>query len=416
MRIIHLSHSDKIGGATNFALRIIGSLDSIGLHNTFLVSSMQGRLNNTHVVSTSGNKKLKILKAKLTQSVDKQFQRLEKPALPVNKSTNLLGCVNSRILNNANADLIHLHWINGGLISIKQLGKLSKPVLWTMSDMWPFLGTEHYVLESNEERFLNGYKKENRNSRDLGLDLDRIVWSMKSKNFQNLNLVAPSNWLALQAKRSLLFREKEIHVIAPPIDVNLFKPLDSYQSRGYYGLNQNDFTIGFLGGVDIRKGWNFVSELIKYSDQDSSWRFIIGGIGGSKFPEFNGKVIKVGAIRNENELVRFYSALDVLLVPSIQEAFGLVAQEAQSCGIPVIVFDDTGCAEIVAHNETGFALKKRSANEIFLILRHLQSLSLNDKSTFKRNSRERAKNLWSFQNIARKYENIYQDILYKFKD
>ena len=77
MKITHLSHTDKIGGATNFALRIIESENSIGLNNIFLVSSRQGRLDNTFVVSPFGNKHYNFFRAKLSQSLDLKIGKLE---------------------------------------------------------------------------------------------------------------------------------------------------------------------------------------------------------------------------------------------------------------------------------------------------------------------------------------------------
>ena len=48
------------------------------------------------------------------------------------------------------ADIINLHWINGGFLSLKSLEKLSelnKPVVWTLHDMWAFTGGCHYNSE-----------------------------------------------------------------------------------------------------------------------------------------------------------------------------------------------------------------------------------------------------------------------------
>lgn len=81
--------------------------------------------------------------------------------------------------------------------------------------MWAFLGTEHYLTESDIHRFKIGYLKENRHESDLGLDLSRIIWTLKLKNFQYLNLVAPSNWLAREAEKSPIFKNKRIDVIPP---------------------------------------------------------------------------------------------------------------------------------------------------------------------------------------------------------
>lgn len=76
MKIVHLSHTDKIGGATNFALRIIEAENSIGIENTFLLSSKMGRLDNTFVVSKFGNKHINFLRAKFSQFLDIQIKKI----------------------------------------------------------------------------------------------------------------------------------------------------------------------------------------------------------------------------------------------------------------------------------------------------------------------------------------------------
>ena len=128
MKIVHLSHTDKIGGATNFALRIIESENSIGLENTFLVSSMIGRLDNTFIASQFGNKHYNFFRAKLSQSLDSKIVKMEKSRTSVLKSANFFGCISAKKLNQIDSDVVHLHFVNGGLISISEIGKINKPI------------------------------------------------------------------------------------------------------------------------------------------------------------------------------------------------------------------------------------------------------------------------------------------------
>jgi glycosyltransferase involved in cell wall biosynthesis len=101
----------------------------------------------------------------------------------------------------------------------------------------------------------------------------------------------------------------------------------------------------------------------------------------------------------------------VLLVPSFQEAYGLVAQEAQSCGVPVIVFNNTGCEDIVSDRVTGLVVTKRVSSEIVNALSYLQNSTEEEKSKMKINARQRANTLWNYDLIARKYEVKYQEII-----
>ena len=299
MKIVHLSHTDKIGGATNFALRIIESENLIGLENIFLVSSKLGRLENTFVASPFGNKYYNFFRAKLSQSLDLRIGKLEKVQTSVLKSANFFGCISAKKLNRIDSDVVHLHFVNGGLISIKEIGKINKPTLWTLPDMWAVLGTEHYLTESSIHRVEPGYLRENRNKYDQGVDLSRVVWNLKSKNFKHLNLVSPSQWLAREIEKSPIFNDKKVDVIPPPIDTKIFKPVARNESRERLGLDRKDFVIGFLGGLEIRKGWDLVYELIMHARKNESWKFILGGKGQSKYPVLPDNVKKVGTI-NDN--------------------------------------------------------------------------------------------------------------------
>jgi glycosyltransferase involved in cell wall biosynthesis len=206
---------------------------------------------------------------------------------------------------------------------------------------------------------------------------------------------------------------KKVDVIPPPIDTQSFKPINGDKSRESLLLNKKDFVIGFLGGLEVRKGWDLVYELIMYSRKNESWKFILGGKGQSKYPELPDNVVKVGTINDHNNLLEFYSSLDVLLVPSFQEAYGLVAQEAQSCGVPVIVFSNTGCEDIVSDQITGFVITKRSPFELVKALSYLQNSTKERKIEMKINARKRAKRLWNYDLIARKYKIKYQEIVLK---
>jgi len=411
LKITHLSHSDSFGGAANFALRIIDAGNSIGLESIFLVSSKKNSLKNTFIIAQEGNRNINFIKAKLAQKSDRYLRKLEKTKIPMDKSANLIGSISARSINKSDSQIVHLHYIHGGLISIKQIGKITKPIIWTMPDMWAFLGGEHYLTASDYDRYINGYVKDNRNNLDYGIDISKIIWNQKLKYFNNINLVAPSKWLAAQASKSPLFIDRKIEIIAPPIDLELFKPKNRIESRQNLSFANDDFVIGFLGGTQIRKGWQFIYELIEHSKTEKSWRFVLGGVGKSKYPKLDVKVLQLGTLQTSTEILNFYSALDVLLVPSIQEAFGLVAQEAQACGIPVVVFSETGCSDIVNDKVTGFIVRERSTSELVKVLRQLQSLDKTTLSKIRFESRQRAKNLWCKNVIAKKYEAEYLKII-----
>jgi glycosyltransferase involved in cell wall biosynthesis len=224
VKITHLSHSNSVGGAANFVSRVIDSVNFIGIENELLASSVKDKTDSVHILSSSGNKSVNFLKAKTSQTLDRKLSSFERTNQNTYKSPNLIGALSAKSLNKLDSDLFHLHWINGGLISVRQISKLNKPIVWTMLDMWPFLGAEHYLSEINPIRFIDGYSKYNRSRGDNGIDICKLVWNLKIKYFKHINLIAPSRWLANQASSSIIFQNQKIEIIPPPIDLLKYFP------------------------------------------------------------------------------------------------------------------------------------------------------------------------------------------------
>ena len=59
-------------------------------------------------------------------------------------SLNWLGAGLARRLQGVAADVVHLHWVNAGFVSVAEIAALRGPVVWTAHDMWPFTGGCHY--------------------------------------------------------------------------------------------------------------------------------------------------------------------------------------------------------------------------------------------------------------------------------
>ncbi len=83
------------------------------------------------------------------------------------------------MINEINPDIVHLHWINGGMIKIEDLLKIKKPLVWSLHDMWAFTGGCHYDEECQK------YKQNCGNCKVLGSkkekDLSRKVWNRKKR-------------------------------------------------------------------------------------------------------------------------------------------------------------------------------------------------------------------------------------------
>ena len=103
-------------------------------------------------------------------------------------------------INTSNADIVHLHWIQGEMISIKEISEIKKPIVWSFHDMWPFCGCEHYAYNL---RYYEGYNSENRSKNEFWFfDINRWIWERKVKYFKKpLQIISPSNWMTNCVKK-----------------------------------------------------------------------------------------------------------------------------------------------------------------------------------------------------------------------
>ncbi len=356
MRVIHLSHQDRDGGAAVAAWRLHQGLVAGGTESSMLVAR---KLGNDPAVSAlpSGwgarwRKRMDGLPRRFLQTAN---QGLHSPAW--------VGAAAGQAVNRARPDLAHLHWINDGFVRAESLPQLAMPVVWSLHDMWAFAGAEHYV--DGCQRYAAGYLPDNRPPGESGFDLNRWTWERKRKawgNWTGLTLFAVSQWMADRARASVLFHDRPIKVLYNGIDERLFRPMDQAAARAAVGLPQH-IPLILYGALDAtsdrRKGFDLVGDALRQVHHHND-HLALAVFGNSpqaeqEQPAFAGLPTHyLGRIHDPARLAQIYAACDVMVVPSRQEAFGQTALEALACGTPVVAFRVGGLPEIVDHEVSGF--------------------------------------------------------------
>lgn len=317
-----------------------------------------------------------------------------------------------RELQALNADLYVMNWLGNGTLSIPEVGRLQKKVLWQLYDMWMFSGAEHYT---DEDRAKRGYSRKSRPSHESGPDIDRETFIRKKRNWTKPRpILSPSTWLADEARKSTLTKSWPIHVIPYPLDTDFWHPLDQNTSRKHLGLPLDHKIVLFGAGAGTlfpHKGADLLFDALeplqkKLVESGPAKKTTIAIFGEHQDPTTIGglPVVFLGELDNE-ELRIAYSAADVMIVPSRLEAFGQVASEAHSCALPVIVFDNTGLTDIVGDGETGFHAKKNDPVDLADKIATL----LTDNAMQKRFSdaaRAKALKLWREDVIAPRYAKL----------
>ena len=170
-------------------------------------------------------------------------------------------------------------------------------------------------------------------------------------------------WMVSKASNILCVSKTVMKSIPLRQSVLLYNP--SLNSKGYKGEKTgNKFVVGFVGGLIPIKGVEYFIEAAKQLPEDIEFRIYGDGILRDKLMELSsGRVKFMGFV--SDIIAEYYKAIDALVIPTvIEEALPLVAVDAKSVGLPVIVTFPGGQAEIVKDDIDGFYVPTKNATAI----------------------------------------------------
>jgi glycosyltransferase involved in cell wall biosynthesis len=414
MKVNIISNSDNVGGAARAAYRLHRSLINNGIE-----SRMRVLIKNSDDWTVYGPKgKIKKLVGLLRPPFGSMIQYALKTSNINSHSGNWLPSSLSKIINASDCDVVNMHWVAGETLSIEDIGRINKPLIWTIHDMWAFSGTEHHGEYGFDARWRSGYNKKNRPHNERGIDLNAIAWKRKIKSFQNdIQIVAPSQWLASCARGSKLFGNNIISVIPNPININIFRPYDMLLSKDILGLpiEKSIILFGAMGGgKDPNKGYDLLVNALQILSRNIDISHLICAIFGQSEPEIPLvlpiPIVWMGHLYDDYTLSLLYSASSVMVVPSRQENLPQTATEAQACACPVVAFNSTGLPDAVEHAKTGYLAKPYDCEDLaqgiqWVLEKESRRVSLSMAS------RERAICLWAPEKIVSQYLSVYQNTL-----
>jgi glycosyltransferase involved in cell wall biosynthesis len=408
VKIALLNYSDTIGGAARAAYRIHHALRQQGMDSTMYVN--QANAGDWSVKGPVGKW------GKIRAPLGGLVTSLLKTGNSVFHSPAILPSTWPNRLNNSDADVIHLHWVNNEMLSIGDIGRLRKPVVWTLHDMWAFCGAEH---NTEEFRWRDGYTSANRPPYESGFDLNHWTWKRKRKHWKHpMHIVTPSRWLADCVCASALMNDWPVHVIPNAIDTETWQPVPKALARRILHLPADVpiLLFGAIGGTDDHyKGFDLLHSALQHlRGQVNSLQLVIFGQLAPRNPDDLGVLTHFsGHLHDDLSLRILYSAADAIVVPSRQEAFGQTASEALACGTPVVAFGATGLLDVVLHQHTGYLAKpfdvEDLANGICWVLQEqLESESTETLSWLGANARHDAITRFSNSVVAKQYLEVYR--------
>ena len=412
MKVLLLSHADMYGGAARATARLHKALLDSGVQSRMRLSVKKSDLTTVDGPQGHVGKALSLLRPTLGSLL----MRVQQSANPVTHSPALLPSGLVTELNRSDADVLNLHWVNSEFLSIEDIGRLRKPLVMTLHDMWAFCGAEHYAPDDMEARWRMGYTPDNRPEGHGRVDIDRWVWERKLKAWRRpAHIVTPSRWLADCVKASVMMHDWPVTIIPNPLDTQQYQPWSKALAREVLGLPSTATLVLFGaigGGKDPRKGWDLLqAALTQITDEKLDVHCVIFGQSEPSSPPRLGLPLHwLGPLYDDVTLALLYSAADVTVVPSRQENLPQSGTEAQACGCPVVAFNTTGLRDVVDHGQTGYLAEAYSSNDLAQGIKWV----LADKERHSRLSaqaRQRAVRLWSPQVVVPQYLEVYGRVI-----
>ncbi|WP_455672679.1 glycosyltransferase family 4 protein [Phocaeicola sp.] len=416
MRVLIINTSERIGGAAIAANRLMEALKNNGIKAKMLVRSKQTEQISVVELKKSWWKVWQFIWERIVIWKANHFKKHNIFAVDIaNTGTNI-----SQLPEFTQADIIHLHWINQGMLSLTDIRRIidsGKPIVWTMHDMWPFTGICHYA--GNCDKYMTecyhcpllykGGKK----------DLSYRTFQKKRNLFDgaHITFVACSRWLEAMAKQSELLKGQQITNVPNAINTNLFKPRSKQQAREKCHLPQDKklLLFGSVKLTDKRKGIDYLVEACKIlATQNSELSKQLGVVVFGKQAEqyaslFPFPIYPMNYVSNEKELVDIYNAVDLYVTPSLQDNLPNTIVEAMACGIPCVGFNVGGIPQMIDHLHNGYVAEYQSSKD----LANGIQWALADKEEYKTLSEEacrKAISSYSESIISKKYIDIYNKI------
>jgi glycosyltransferase involved in cell wall biosynthesis len=418
MKVLILSTFDTFGGAGIAALRLHKALLKSGLKSEMLVQEKKANNENVHSIANSWVQKKLALFRFAVDRLQFSFYEKDKSARFIFSQAEIgVDLSNNTLVKEA--DIIHLHWINFGFLSLNSIQKLiatGKPIIITLHDMWTFTGGCHYSKDcTNYLRACGNCLPYLKHPHET--DLSRKGWNKKAEVFghKNLTIVPCSEWLASKARQSSLLKNKKVVSVPNPIDVSVFKPEDKTVARKFFNLNPDKKYILFaaMKVSDERKGFAFFKSGLELlakqhsNDLQNTELLIFGLYDDQDFAGIPFKINSLGRLSDISTIVKAYSAASVFVIPSLEDNLPNTVMEALACGTPVVGFNTGGIPEMIEHRKTGYVADYKSSEDLAAGI--YWTIFQAPYETLVAQSRQKAVTDYSEVSVAEKYFRLYQE-------
>ena len=360
MRVLIVNTAERTGGAAIAANRLLHALNHNGVEARMLVRDRKTDAHEVVNIPRSWRLKSKFLWERGVIWLNNGMSKRNLFQVDIaNAGTDITAMPDFQW-----ADVIHLHWVNQGFLSLKNLERIlasGKPVVVTMHDQWYFTGICHYSGGCEKYRT---QCEQCPMVKSRGADLARRVFDRKRAMYEgsNITFVGCSRWMADMARQSALTQGHTVTNIPNAIDTDVFKPMDKQEARRLHNLptDKKLLLFGAQRITDPRKGFDFLVEACEHISMHHPTLpgrlevVVLGGDAQSVKETFPLPVHTVNYLSNEAEIAQLYNAVDLFVTPSLQDNLPNTIVEAMSCGTPCVGFNVGGIPEMITHKQDGY--------------------------------------------------------------
>lgn len=415
MRVLIINTSERIGGAAIAASRLMEALKGCGIKAKMLVRDKQTDQVTVVPLKKSWKQVWNFVWERIVIWKANRFKKQNLFAVDIaNAGTDITSLPEFR-----QADVIHLHWINQGMLSLKNIREIirsGKPIVWTMHDMWPVTGICHHAQTCTNYQtqchdcplLCHGHKH----------DLSYKVFARKQQLYReaDITFVACSQWLEGLARQSALTAGHTVTNIPNPINTNLFHPNDKTFARRKLNLPTDKKLLLFssMKITDKKKGIDYLVEACRILNRKqpefcSQLAVVVVGKESQQYADlFPFPVYCLNYIGKEKEMPFIYNSVDLFVTPSLQENLPNTIMEAMSCGVPCVGFHIGGIPQMIDHLHNGYVAQYRSAEDLANGI--CWSLNEGDYQSLSTEARRKAVSSYAERVVAMKYIGIYNHI------
>lgn len=354
MRIVHIAFLygvNNTGGAAIAVTRLHNALLEYGVESYYICH--EAKEEGRNVIELPHNRIARTIHSLVGKAMRFAWrftsyrQSLETNSIP------MFGL--EKALQTISPDVVHVQWINRGVISFEQLGRLNYPVVVSLHDQFMINILEPYA--GVDERFIHGVTKENSEwwERRLFLRKQEVISKIAPV------FVGPSKWICDSARKSLIGRGFKVVPVLNVMDDVFYDYSADFACEGrfvlLFGANGGSRN-PYKGFDDLMKAVSLLPQEVRNASE--LWVF---GEDNQDY-EFQGmRVHFCGVVNSAKSLRLLYERASVFVLSSKLDNAPSTKFEALMTGLPVIAFRRTGCAEYIEHGRNGWVAKDRDCAE-----------------------------------------------------